>query len=152
MITVLWEDSRGTAAKSFGPHELLLACVADDLDRDQLHDLWPTPSPSCRSGITARFRQDAEGDYDLVLLERNMETLIEITCQILGRHVPPKDPDERDRVLLTAVWPPSGTTDIRQTIRHSCPSFARIVARVAGHMTSTHRPGRGWPPALHQPP
>jgi hypothetical protein len=29
IITVLWEDQRGAEAKGFGPHELLLSCVAD---------------------------------------------------------------------------------------------------------------------------
>ena len=28
-ITVLWEDSRGVETKGFGPHDLLLACIAD---------------------------------------------------------------------------------------------------------------------------
>jgi hypothetical protein len=34
-ITVLWEDSRGVETKGFGPHELLLACVADKLGRER---------------------------------------------------------------------------------------------------------------------
>ncbi|MEX1368630.1 MAG: hypothetical protein AB1Z98_36215, partial [Nannocystaceae bacterium] len=37
-VTVLWEDQRGMQARGFGPHELLVACLADDLgiDRQQL--------------------------------------------------------------------------------------------------------------------
>lgn len=31
IITVLWEDARGGQQKGFGPHALLLQCVADDL-------------------------------------------------------------------------------------------------------------------------
>jgi hypothetical protein len=34
-ITVLWEDSRGVETKGFGPHKLLVACVADKLGRDR---------------------------------------------------------------------------------------------------------------------
>ena len=34
-ITVLWEDSRGVETKGFGPHVLLLACVADRLGRER---------------------------------------------------------------------------------------------------------------------
>jgi hypothetical protein len=34
-VTVLWEDSRGVETKGFGPHELLLACVADKIGRER---------------------------------------------------------------------------------------------------------------------
>lgn len=153
-VYVLWEDGRGNVAKGFGPHELLLACIADDLglarehlkqrlesypqkgngsllktlqhklqrlrktgpviavvDRDQLHDLWRPPKPpppTCTSGMVARFRQDADGDYDLVLLDRNMESLIEVVCHALGRD-PPRTkptPGQRDQLLMRAAWMP----------------------------------------------
>lgn len=32
-LTVLWEDQRGGVIKGFGPHELLVSCVADELQR-----------------------------------------------------------------------------------------------------------------------
>lgn len=179
-ITVLWEDRRGAASKGFGPHELLLTCVADDLgiarealkerilshprkgntnvrkalrnelprytnhgpviavvDSDQLHDLWPPkpPPPTCTSGLVARFRQDAAGDYDLVLLVRNMETLIQSVCEATRQRVPegkPK-PDERDGLLSRATW---GTADVRHALRDGCPSFDRLVTRVARHLRS----------------
>lgn len=35
IITVLWEDQRGVPAKGFGPHELLVACVAEKLGLDR---------------------------------------------------------------------------------------------------------------------
>ncbi|MFH0902366.1 MAG: hypothetical protein V2A73_17170 [Pseudomonadota bacterium] len=31
IITILWEDQRGVESKGFGPHELLLSCLADDM-------------------------------------------------------------------------------------------------------------------------
>lgn len=170
---MLWEDRRGVQTKGFGPHELLLACLVDDLgadrnalkeciqshprkgngslrkaliheidrfpgpviavvDRDQLHDLWPpTPSPpTCTSGLATRFRQDAPGDYDLVLFERNMESLVEAVCGVLGRALPPSKPrpDQRDQLLLPAVW---AAPPVRHAIRANCPSFDRIVIRIA---------------------
>jgi hypothetical protein len=30
-ITVLWEDQRGVITRGFGPHDLLVSCVADEL-------------------------------------------------------------------------------------------------------------------------
>jgi hypothetical protein len=34
IITVPWEDRRGVATRDFGPHELLIWCVADALGMD----------------------------------------------------------------------------------------------------------------------
>lgn len=31
IITVLWEDARGVVSSGFGPHELLVSCVADEI-------------------------------------------------------------------------------------------------------------------------
>lgn len=180
IVTVLWEDQRGVESRGFGPHELLLTCLSDELridraglkqsvashphkgntslrkalqsnigrlrksgpvlavvDSDQLHDLWPPkpPPPTCISGRVARFRQDAAGDYELVLLVKNMETLIEAACKATHQRVAkgkPK-PDERDALLARAVW---GTTDVRQAIRAGCPSFDRLVTRVARHLAT----------------
>lgn len=184
IVTVLWEDQRGVAAKGFAPHELLLACLADDLeidreslkrsveshpqkgvgnvrrslernilrltksgpviavvDRDQIHALWPPkpPPPSCMSGVMARFRRDTPGAYDLVFLVRNMETLIDCTCRAIGRGSPPgkPSPDQRDQLLMPAVW---GVSSVRHTIRETCPSFDRIVKRVRHHLELHSRP------------
>ena len=35
-VTVLWEDERGAQIIGFGPHELLLSSMADDLTSDQV--------------------------------------------------------------------------------------------------------------------
>ena len=35
LITVFWEDQRGSQPKSFGPHALLLACIADEMETDR---------------------------------------------------------------------------------------------------------------------
>jgi hypothetical protein len=177
IVTVLWEDQLGAASR-FGPHELLLACLCDDLqidreilkhridsrpqkgnsslrkalqkhlhrlarsgpviavvDLDQIHNLWPPkpPPPRCMSGITARFRQDANGDYDLVFLVRNMETLVETVCRAVGQDLPPSkpDPDQRDQLLLPAAW---AAQPVRRAIRQGCASFDRLVTRVTGHL------------------
>jgi len=175
-----WEDSRSAAANRFSPHELLLACVADDLgvpagslnryvrslpkngnanvrkalekdlrrlrkygpvmaivDWDEIANLWkharPRP-PGCKQGIATRFREDAPGDYELVFLERNIETLVDFACKSLALGKAPKAHDERDAVLAKAS---TAEPSIRRTIRDDCPSFERIVIRVARHLRST---------------
>ena len=179
MITVLWEDQRGAEAKGFGPHELLLSCVADELncarntlkdlieshpkkgnanlrsaiqrdivrladagpvfavvDRDKVRQLWKAPSQpaDCMSSIGHRFRQDAPGDYDLVFLVDNVESLIEAACAALGEPYPDSKPgpDLRDRLLGRAAWASSQT--LRRAIQTQCPSFSRLVGRLAARV------------------
>jgi hypothetical protein len=176
IITVLWEDQRGAEAKGFGPHELLLSCVADELncardtlkelieshpkkgnanlrgaiqrdidrladvgpvfaviDRDKVRQLWKSPSQpaDCMSSIGHRFRQDAPGDYDLVFLVDNVESLIKAACAVLGEPYPDNKPgpDLRDRLLGKVAWAQSQAS--RSAIRKQCPSFSRLVGRLS---------------------
>jgi hypothetical protein len=184
IVTVLWEDQRGGDARGFGPHELLLSCLVDDLtipreqlngrikslpkkgrdklrealkheirrftklgpvlaviDKDKARDLWKgqtPPPPPCMSGMVSRLHDDAPGDYDIVFLERNVDELVEIVCKVTGQSVPtskPK-PDRRDLLITPAV---RGAEQLRSDIRRRCPTFDRIVARVARHLRS--KPG-----------
>ncbi len=175
IITVLWEDQRGAEVKGFGPHDLLLACLADDtggprdtlkrlveshpkkgngnvraalqrnlaglsasgpvfavIDRDKIRQLWRYPGPpppDCKPGIAEPFRLDAPGDYDLVFLVDNMESLVAAARNALAVPHPSTkpNPDERDRLLARAAW---GARDVRAAIRGSCTSFDRLVARI----------------------
>lgn len=178
IVTVLWEDQRSGARQGFGPHELLLACLVDDLeiprprlhervtslpkkgrenlrkalehefrrfarrgpvlaviDKDKALDLWKGRArpPSCMSGMTTRLHEDAPGDYEVVFLDRNVDTLVDASCDATGRPVPAtkQSPDARDQLLMHAVW---ATPSVRQAIRASCPSFDRLVARVGRHL------------------
>jgi hypothetical protein len=176
-ITVLWEDCTGGETKGFGPHDLLVACVADRLGRerrevkgfvssvpkkgagniirelktnltklnkvgkvfavidwDRVADLWKTASslPNCMSSIRDRLAMDIPcGDYELVFLVQNMESLLD-ACDD-PRHVKTKGrkptPDERDRVLGRITWVASLSP--RQGVLTRCPSFDRLVGKVA---------------------
>jgi hypothetical protein len=180
IVTLLWEDERGGVAKGFGPHELLLSCLVDDLglprelllqrvnslpkkgrdnlrtalqhefrrlarygpvlaviDKDKARDLWKgraqPPSPPCMSGMVARLHEDAPGDYDVVFLEENMETLVDVVCKANGQPLPsikPR-PDRRDQLLMPAAW---ASASVRHAIRSGCPSFDRLVSRVGRHL------------------
>lgn len=184
IITVLWEDKRGDVAMGFGPHELLLSCLADDLgtmrqsleglinslpkkgrdslrealkneirrftrlgpvlaviDKDKARDLWKgqaQPPPACMSGMATRLHADVPGDYDIVFLERNVDTLVEIVCAVTGQRHPgikPR-PDQRDVLMNPAV---RGPAQPRHEIRQRCPTFDRLVTRVARHLRPAAR-------------
>jgi hypothetical protein len=74
--------------------------------------------------------EDAEGDYELIFLIRNMETLLDAAHDALGesRFGGKPNPDQRDRVLHRIAW---GSPQDRQRVRDACPSFDRLVVRVA---------------------
>lgn len=171
IITILWEDQRGHIVKGFGPHELLVSSVADDvkcsrlkisrlihgipkkgntkvvnslkmdltnmtrsgpvcavLDRDKVLDLWKSPNrpADCITGIKSAIAKDAPGEYELLLLDENVETLIKVSCSALQIEMPPDKPapDERDRVLNKAAW---GIREVRARVRKAIPSFDRLV-------------------------
>jgi hypothetical protein len=108
------------------------------VDWDKIADLWrhAVPRPAaCKQGITARFREEAAGDYHLIFLDRNVETLVALACEGLGHHgPPPKSHDARDAVLAKASWAPPS---VRQHVRGRCPSFERIVTCVTRYLRPT---------------
>jgi hypothetical protein len=181
-VTVLWEDSlsRGTVTRQFGPHELLVACLEDDLrrprwdlsksifsnprngrdkvrlslrndldrlrrdgpvvaviDRDRARELWPAAEAAdCMSGIKRRLSEDAPGDYEVVFLHRNVESLVEAVCAALRLPVPAKkpNPNDRDEILLKAT---SASIEVRGEVRRLCASFDRLEIRVGAKLQST---------------
>jgi hypothetical protein len=96
------------------------------VDRDKIHGLWKKDPPTnCMSGIAAQFRLDVAGDFDLIFLEDNVETLLALARNEEIRGKP--GPDERDRVLNRAAH----DSDSRNRIRAKCASFNRLVLRIA---------------------
>lgn len=177
-ITVLWEDKLTVLARGFGPHDLLVSCVADDLqcapealkgtvvpvpkkgngnvmraleqeldklrrsgpvcavlDRDKAAELWPAGQrpPACLSGLRTAVSERARGDYELVLLIENMETLVDACCRAMMTDMPraKPSPDTRDRILGKLAW---GEADARTIVRNAVPSFDRLVRWVARRM------------------
>lgn len=176
-VTILWEDQRGGQLKGFGPGELLVSCVADELetdrariskhvssypkkgngnvrralrqdlgllikhgpviaviDRDKVSELLntlPSTPLGCNGALVKQFRAVTAGNYELVLLVENVETLVDAVVGALGADRPTTKPtpDERDRMLGRAAWSPSRS--IRDDIRGTCPSFDRVVKKVA---------------------
>lgn len=176
MITLLWEDEQGLDARRFGPHVLLVACVADDLsadrrridsrlrslpkkgngnvvrairedlpdlckpgpvmailDSDQIAGLLgePMPAPICLVRASKATLAKFPGDYQLLLLERSVDTLVSSVCQLTSQQLVRNKatPDERDRILCKAAWNPSRR--VRDDLRGLVPTFDRLVRRLA---------------------
>lgn len=175
IVTVLWEDSRGVETRDFGPHELLLSCVADELevdawdrrlrdgiesvpkkgnggvrtalrdklvmlaksgpvfavlDSDRAHELWRPAVAACKTTVRTQLQADAPGDYTLVLLVENVESLVDAV--LVGRGLPrlplgkKPNPNERDQILRGALGDPA----LRGRVRKDCASFDRLVRKV----------------------
>lgn len=95
-------------------------------------DLWPEGKrpAECKSGICEAIRDEAPGDYEIVLLCENMETLVEAACRALGRDAPSvKSRDERDRILQRLAF--EGTRDQRVVPRDEVDGFERLVTWTA---------------------
>jgi hypothetical protein len=101
------------------------------IDRDKAREIWKTDPPAdCMTAIRERIRKEAtSGDYELVFLVQNMESLID-ACDDgfrsrLGGRKP--TPDERDSILGRVAWE---TPSRLPSILKNCPSFERLVIRV----------------------
>ncbi len=107
------------------------------LDRDKIRELWkPGPMPAdCKQAIAEQFKLDAPGEYDLVFLEQNIESLLRAALESMASEVPEApwkpNPDERDRILSRVAW---ATARERDEVRRRCPSFDRLVTRVAAKL------------------
>jgi hypothetical protein len=105
------------------------------LDRDQIHEailrLAPTLRPNdCMQEISQAIRAEAPGDYDLVFLVDNMESLFDACCGARHREPPRGKPDPltRDDALNAVAF---GQREWRDEIRKRVVSFDRLVSRIA---------------------
>jgi len=103
------------------------------LDRDRIADLWRgrkdvrVPDGMCHHKV--QIKNDAPGDYEVIFLVENVETLTTALLQARGPARSGKPtPDERDRILGGATW---GDPQRRKGLLEQVPSFARLVSKVA---------------------
>jgi hypothetical protein len=181
-VTIWWEDRLNSSRpKLFGPNQVLVACVADELgrsysevknsidghpkkgagqlttglqrdlpglgiwplgvvfDRDKVLDLWRDGDrpAACMSGICEAIRARAPGDYVIVLLRDNMETLVNAAGTVLGLASVRKSRDERDRILQRLAF--DGTFEQRRRLREKVVDFDRLVVWTA-RILSTPEP------------
>lgn len=110
-------------------HALGITPLCAVFDRDKISALFPN-STSCKSGICTSIRSTISGNYYLVLLHDNMETLVSAACNVLGAPVPQKKlPSERDGILARLAF--NGTVSERTDVRNAVDGFDRLVKWVA---------------------
>ncbi len=103
------------------------------LDHDQIVGLWKDRRdlqiPKCMTRQKQQLKEDAEGEYEIVFLVDNMESLTSaVITQSEGEPWNSKPtPEERDEILQIAV----GNPVLRAQVLKEVPSFARLVCKVA---------------------
>ncbi len=181
-VTVIYEDSgaRGVLVRDFGPHALLLACLAEDLatdphalarqvvahpangndkalrkladdrlfpvvalvDDDKIRRLLELAADACKRDVLLQvestYGRPLGPDVVLVLLHRNIESIVEAACVALGEPTPPKSPEARDRVLRKAA---AADKAVRAAIRAACGgTFERLLKKVITLISASESP------------
>jgi hypothetical protein len=101
------------------------------IDRDKVHEhLAPKPT-NCMAGIKSHILGKVEADCEVVFMIDNIESLIGAACKAMNVDQPARkpSPDERDRYCGDLAW--NRTPNARVETLVLCPSFARLVERVA---------------------
>ncbi len=108
-------------------------------DRDKTHEMWHPPAPACMAGTSVKVKDEAPGEYEIVFLDKNMESLCAAAARGL-RETPPATkltPDGRDRLLNRLASSGRGE---RAEMLDACPSFERLVRKVAACLGHDQRP------------
>lgn len=103
------------------------------IDRDKVFDhlRQPKPATNCMQPVRQAILDQAQGLVcEIVFLIDNMESLLSTCCLALGKEAlgSKPTPDERDSILSQVAW---STPKVRNQVKNGCPSFARLVDRVA---------------------
>jgi hypothetical protein len=127
VVTVLWEDQYGRDVRAFGPHELLVACLSDELSselpdvtRHQVQKIVQSHPKKGNAGIRKALQRD------LPRLKKSGPVFAVVDSdrvRDLWKHSGISAPNCR------AAWQVSA--DERRAIRAECPCFDRIVERVS---------------------
>lgn len=102
------------------------------LDLDRAHELLGGPElKDCKTALSQALRGRASGSYEILYLDRNVDTIVALCCRLLGRAEPDKKltPDERDAELARLTF--GGDPSARRQLLGESPSFARVVAKIA---------------------
>lgn len=110
------------------------------LDRDKAPKLLSLQGKSCLTLLRQAFFEQCAPAIELVFLDRNIETVVEGVCDLLGvepelreRAVRNKDHNARDQVLHRISQQP-GQQALRTTLQTTVPSFGRLVTHLCGHL------------------
>jgi hypothetical protein len=120
-----------------GPRARGAGAILALLDHDQIRNPLNLDGAACKTHVLALIRDRFGAPPDeIVLLEKNTETLILAACQQLALPAPrgKPSPDERDRILSKLAWNPERA--VRDSLRQAIPSFDRLVRRVSALLPS----------------
>jgi hypothetical protein len=99
-------------------------------DRDQAHRMWSEQPARCLTALLAKVRGDAHGLYEVVFLDKNVETLLTACCKVLGKEPGPSKPNpaERDTMLNRLAF--QSSSELRTRVRAEVASFDRLVKKI----------------------
>lgn len=184
-IAVLYEDKLAASkARNFGPHVLVLTCVAEQTkcdrerlgqnvhgiprkgignlladcrapilgdryarviavcDDDKVREHLNLPTTACKDQV--RRAIGCGPSLHLVLLTRNIETVLEAAIKVLGRRplTGKASPLERDGILLNLAY--QEKADRRLEVLEQVPSLRYLVAKLARMSDELSLHGRDW--------
>jgi acyl-CoA reductase-like NAD-dependent aldehyde dehydrogenase len=92
------------------------------------------PKEACKRVVLDAIAGEATGSPRIVFLHRNMEDVVNASCEALHQPAPARKPtpEERDRILLRAA---SEGRAVRDEILRKVPSFGRLVRVVCEWLT-----------------
>lgn len=118
IVTVLWEDQRGEQAKKFGPHELLLSSVADDLSESE------SDQPQRRATLDKRiFGIPKKGDGNV------RKALQKDLGKFRGPVIAVMDRDQVHRLWIDKQPPPSNCIQVTASKGSASSSASTLRAR-----------------------
>jgi hypothetical protein len=109
------------------------------IDSDKLARLLDLPKTTARAAQLAELaRRYPDSRLQVLLLERNTESLIDAAAKCLGRETPErKNKLVRDQMLASAAW---AAATVRTCIHDSMPSFAEIIKALMPLFVPSRRP------------
>ncbi len=103
------------------------------LDGDRVRECYGLPRDSCLGNVVTAIKEEASGPVEVVIVDRNMESVVRVCRKEVGRdpNVPKPTPRQRDRDFHGAA---DAAPDVRAGIRKGSPTFDRLAKKVLLHV------------------
>lgn len=103
------------------------------LDLDRVHACYGLPKGACKSKILSSIRSEASA-AKVVLINQNMDDLVQICCDLLGRprFASKPTPINRDSTCQALAAKP----ELFSSLLDRMPTFARLVRLLVSHAST----------------